>query len=90
MQPKELYMSPVFSRESGYIFKIYSNEEERMHIHVISADYETKIWLEPEIEVAKNTGFPAHELNKIIKIVEKNADKFKYQFQQHIGKRIDD
>ena len=28
-------MSPVFGRESGYTFKIFSNEEERMHIHVV-------------------------------------------------------
>lgn len=28
-------MSPVFGRESGYVFKIFSNEEERMHIHVL-------------------------------------------------------
>ncbi len=27
-------MSPVFHRENSYCFKIYSNEEEQMHIHV--------------------------------------------------------
>lgn len=36
-------MSPVFKRENGYVFKIFSNEEERMHIHVIRANCEANI-----------------------------------------------
>lgn len=83
-------MSPVFRRENEFVFKIYSNEEERMHIHVIFQGYEAKYWLEPEIELAKNSGIPEHELGKIKRLVEKYADRFKEQFQQHIGKRIDD
>ena len=35
-------MSPVFGRESGYVFKIFSNEEESMHIHVIGDGHEAK------------------------------------------------
>ena len=83
-------MSPVFRRESEYTFKIYSNEEERLHIHVTHERCEAKYWLEPEVELAKNTGFSVHELNKIKKLVEKYADRFKEQFRQHVGKRIDD
>ena len=83
-------MSPIFKREGGYIFKIYSNEEERMHIHVLFDGNEAKFWLEPEVELSKNTGIPDHELNKIKKIVLSHADRFKEQFKQHIGKRIDD
>lgn len=83
-------MSPVFRRESEYTFKIYSNEEVRMHIHVLYNGKETKYWLEPQVELAKNRGIPEHKLNEIKKIVEKYADNFKEQFRQHIGKRIDD
>ena len=36
-------MSPVFKRESEYTFKIYSNEEERMHVHVIHKGHEAKL-----------------------------------------------
>ena len=64
-------MSPVFRRESEYTFKIYSNEEERLHIHVIHDRCEAKYWLEPKVELAKNTGFSEHELNRIKKLVEK-------------------
>ena len=96
-------MSPVFRRQGEYTFKIYSNEEERMHIHVICGRHEAKYWLEPQVELAKNLGIPEyklyhcnessipeHKLNEIKKLVEKYADRFKEQFQQHIGKRIDD
>jgi len=83
-------MSPVFGRESSYVFKIFSNEEERMHIHVIGDGHEAKFWLEPEVELAKNSGFSKHELNEIQKIVEKHAERFKEQYKQHISKRIDD
>ena len=51
---------------------------------------EAKYWLEPGVELAKNTGISEHKLNEIKKIVEKYADSFKQQFLQHIGKRIDD
>ena len=49
-------MSPVLRRESEYTFKIYSNEEERMHIHVICGVHEAKYWLEPRVELAKKGG----------------------------------
>jgi hypothetical protein len=83
-------MSPVFHRESSYCFKIFSNEEMRMHIHVLRDDMEAKYWLEPQVELAENSGFKEHELRKIQKYVEKYAAKFKEQYRQHIGKRIDD
>ena len=83
-------MSPVFRRESEYTFKIYSNEEERMHIHVLCDGHEAKFWLEPEVEQAQNTGIPEHKLSEIKRIIERYEDSFKEQFQQHIGKRIDD
>ena len=83
-------MSPVFRRENEYTFKIYSNEEERMHIHVLYGKLEAKFWLEPHVELAKNSGIPEHKLNEIKRLVEKYADNFKEQLRQHIGKRIDD
>ncbi len=83
-------MSPVFRRESEYTFKIYSNEEERMHIHVLYGSKEAKFWLEPNVELAKNSGILMYKLNEIRKIVEEYADEFKRQFREHIGKRVDD
>ena len=83
-------MSPVFKRESEYTFKVYSNEEDRMHIHVLYGKSEAKYWLEPQIELAWNDGIAEERLSKIKKIIEKNADKFKEQYKQHVGKRVND
>ena len=83
-------MSPVFHRENSYSFKIFSNEEERMHIHVLRDDMEAKFWLEPKVELAESFGFKDHELRRIQKIVENYATKFQEQYRQHVGKRIDD
>lgn len=45
-------MSPKFKEINGFVFKIYSNEEKRMHIHVVKAENEAKYWLEPNIELS--------------------------------------
>ena len=83
-------MSPVFRREDGYVFKVYSNEEERKHIHVLKAGNEAKFWLEPQVELDKNYGFNNKEIAQITKIITDNADDLKYKYAIHIGKRIDD
>ena len=83
-------MSPKFRKEEGFVFKIYSNEEERMHIHVVKAENEAKFWLEPTIELAENFGFSSKEIKKITKMVETYGNEFKQQFAAHIGRRIDD
>ena len=83
-------MSPKFKEYKGYVFKIYSNEELRMHIHIVKADCEAKYWLEPRIEMAENYGFTSKELSMIEKILENDGDEFKIKFARHISKRLDD
>ncbi len=83
-------MSPTFKRDKGFVFKIYSNEELRMHVHVLKEYCAAKVWLEPDVELASNDGFAEHEINKILKLVEANADDFREQYKRHIGKRLDD
>lgn len=83
-------MSPKFRKEEGFVFKIYSNEEVRMHIHVVKAENEAKFWLEPTIELAENYGFNSKEIKKITKLVETYGNEFKQQFAAHIGRRLDD
>lgn len=83
-------MSPKFLSEDGFVFKIYSLEEERKHIHVIKAECTAKFWLEPEIELCNNYGFDSKDIRKITEIIIKHGDRFKEQYAAHIGKRIDD
>ena len=83
-------MSPVFRREDGYCFKIYSNEEDRKHIHVIKAENEAKFWLEPSVELAENYGFNQKDIKRITQLVKQYGNEFKQQFAEHIGKRVND
>ena len=83
-------MSPKFKEINGFVFKIYSNEELRMHIHVVKAENEAKYLLEPDIELAENFGFSSKELSFIEKILKENGDDFKIKFARHTGKRLDD
>ncbi|MEI6047674.1 MAG: DUF4160 domain-containing protein [Bacteroidota bacterium] len=46
-----------------------SREEKRVHIHVSSQDGEAKFWVEPEVELAQNTGFTEKQLNAIRNII---------------------
>lgn len=83
-------MSPKFKQEEGFVFRIFSNEEERKHIHVVKAENEAKFWLEPKIELAENFGFTNKELKKITKMVDDYGDEFKRLYAEHIGRRVDD
>jgi hypothetical protein len=47
-------MSQTILREKGYRFFFFSQEETRMHIHVVCSGGEAKFWLIPEIELALN------------------------------------
>jgi hypothetical protein len=61
-----------------------------MHIHVLHGKYEAKYWLEPQVELAWNDGIAEERLGKIKKIIENNADRFKQQYKEHVGKRVND
>ena len=47
-------MSPTVFREGPFRFFFFSREEERVHIHIESAEGEAKYWLEPNVELARN------------------------------------
>ena len=83
-------MSPKFKEQNGFVFKIFSNEEARIHIHIIKAEIEAKYWLEPDMELAENYGFNNKELSFIEKILTEYGDYFKVKFTRHVGKRLDD
>jgi len=83
-------MSPKFKEQNGFVFKIFSNEEARIHIHIIKAEKEAKYWLEPDMELAENHGFNNKELSFIEKILTEYGDYFKVKFTRHVGKRLDD
>ena len=76
-------MSPTVFKEAGYRFFFFSREEERMHVHVVSADGEAKFWLEPEIELAKNYKFSKRQLRHIESVVEVRRNELASAWQRH-------
>jgi hypothetical protein len=78
-------MSPTVLREKGYRFFFFSREEERMHVHVLSADGEAKFWLEPDIQIAKNYRLNQQQLGQIRSILEEHRDELVRAWRQHFG-----
>ena len=78
-------MSPTFKTDGAMRYSIFSNEENRMHVHVYLGSKQAKVWLEPMVEFAENKGFSKTELNKIIKTVKENENDFKAKYKAHIS-----
>lgn len=76
-------MSPTVFKESGYRFFFFSREEARIHVHVTSSDGETKYWLEPEIELAKNYRHTRKQLKQIELLIENHYNEIVSAWEQH-------
>lgn len=76
-------MSPTIHRERGYRFFFFSREEPRKHVHVICADGESKFWLEPAIELARNIGMSERQLQQARTIIEEHGDEFRVAWHRH-------
>jgi hypothetical protein len=80
-------MSPTLFREKGYRFYFLSNEENRIHVHVTSAEGEAKFWLEPIVSLAVHYRLNATKLKEVQKIVEEHRNEIIKAWQKHFGKR---
>jgi hypothetical protein len=79
-------MSPTIFREKGYRFYFLSNEENRIHVHVTSADGEAKFWLEPVLSLAFYFGFSPAKLNEIQRLVEEHKNEIAKAWGKHFSK----
>ena len=78
-------MSPTVFKEKGYRFYFFSREESRMHVHVMCENGEAKFWLEPDIELARNSRLSRMQLREIEQIVEAHGDEIKAAWKKHFG-----
>ncbi|MBQ0167303.1 MAG: DUF4160 domain-containing protein [Treponema sp.] len=76
---------PTVFTDGAYRYYFFSREETRKHIHVSSADGEAKVWLEPEIIIAKSVNIPAGELNKILKVVKERKEEINDFWNRHFN-----
>ena len=48
--------------------------KEKRHVHVRRERSECKVWIEPGVELAWNSGFADHEVNDILRLVCENLE----------------
>ena len=75
-------MSPTVFREGPFRF-FFSREEERLHVHVQSAEGEAKFWLDPAVELARNYGLDARDLRKIEAVIERREQEIRDAWNEH-------
>lgn len=76
---------PTILKQAGLRCYFYSNEgDEPPHIHVDDGDKSAKFWLDP-VGLARNHGFPAHELSRILQIIRVNQSDFRKAWHEHFG-----
>lgn len=79
-------MSPTVFRHKNYRFFFFSNEEPRMHIHILSPDGEAKFWIEPVVALADYRGFSNKQINELKKVVEKHVKEIEKAWKKHFIK----
>lgn len=78
-------MSPTVFREGPFRFFFFSREEERLHIHVQSADGEAKFWVEPAIELARSHGLSDQDLRRVRELIEQREQEIRDAWASHFG-----
>ena len=76
---------PTVFTEGPYRFYFFSREETRKHVHVASPDGEVKIWLEPEISIAKVINLSMSEVRNILEIVLNRKDELNESWDRHFS-----
>jgi hypothetical protein len=76
---------PTVLKEGPYRFYWFSHEPgEPAHVHVDRDACSAKFWLQP-VALARNLGFPAHELRRIRTVVESNQTAFLEAWNGYFG-----
>ena len=73
---------------SGYRFHFFSNEgdpREPVHVHVTRERATAKFWIQPEVSVAYNRGFPAKVLSQIVYVIEERTDEIESAWNDYFA-----
>jgi hypothetical protein len=76
-------MTPTVLREGRFRFFFFSREETRMHVHVAHPDGEAKFWLDPEVELATQTGLVKHVIGEAQQLVEDHLQEIIDAWNKH-------
>jgi hypothetical protein len=78
-------VSPTVLRLGPYRLFFFSREEQRIHVHVQSADGEAKFWLEPRVELAQNHGLSRQSLRIVRKLIQDHESTIRQAWEAHFG-----
>ena len=74
---------PTVLRIGSFRFFFYSLENnEPVHIHVVSGDKSAKFWIQP-VNMARSEGFRSNEITRLRAIVIENRLKFEEAWNEH-------
>lgn len=76
---------PTILTIKGVRFYFYSNEEDRIHVHIQVQNAKAKIWMD-DFTVAKSDDFKRHELNALVKLARKYEQEIKQAWEDHFGR----
>jgi hypothetical protein len=76
---------PTVLRQGPYRFHWYSHEPgEPPHVHVDRDRFSAKFWLQP-VTLARNLGYPGHELRAIRRVIEFHQTHFLEAWHGYFG-----
>ena len=82
----ELYLQYAHHLIYGIRFYFYSLEGvEPMHFHVVKAEANGKIWIEPRIEVAYFHNFTKSEIKDIMEAIDTTISLIKTKWNEHFS-----
>lgn len=74
---------PTVFIDGKYRYYFFSREETRRHVHVSSPDGEIKVWLEPEISIAKVINLNSHEISEIMETINRRKEEINAEWTKH-------
>jgi len=81
-------VSPDVFRYEGIKFHFYANEgtpREPVHIHASRPGCSAKIWLYPDVSIAKQKGYSERELTTILRVVRQRRAQFERAWNEFFG-----
>ena len=77
-------MPPVLVDGPKTFIFFSSDANEHFHIHVKRDRLIIKVWLDP-LRVASNHGYPAHEVNEILRLTAKHENRIREAWSDYFG-----
>lgn len=76
-------LSPTIFRAGGFRFYFFSREETRPPVHMYVERGKAKFWLDPSVELAKNSGMTTRQIRAAKTLIEEHEDEIRSAWQAH-------